>query len=519
MSEQTANSVATDSGAEGEAFLLAESAPISDLPGLFRKTIVVATHQAGALVSGGNVLKELDQGRHKVGWSFLGWGGGKKQAVKMNKSSFRLRLLFSNLLSKGYESLDGMIYVTASIAASGLFYSSVVRGRASVSSSEVASSIASGVDDLVQVKVTENDGQALRHDTAVQNRVSGELEPHLRGALEERGLRLETIDLVAFNNPDEGDELLEGLSDVDRMIAEGVKPGREDIQGLLDRLRNTGLATKEMGERAQLLFDGGTDAAFFNVMKDISAASTRRLENRLMDKSERLARKVGSEDSTPAAASDGGGLSADKVLGFLVPTAALAGIIYGVIPDTAGGVFGLVIGLAAAAVFLVGHIIIRAQRLLNRQKKEEIVIRLDEWVKRSSMKTDDLIRRQMGREFTNTLEDVKNAKLAAHQQDKKSAVEVLTSIENQMDLMRTEVESAPAASSIVSVKNFPTQRIYRMVRFEEELLRHARDLSIRSRAIKESLDDDAVNELRLGLEEFRLKFTKRLGLLEGFKDL
>ena len=126
----------------------------------------------------------------------------------MNKAPFRLRLLFSNLLSKGYESLDGMIYVTASVASSGHFYSSMVRGRESVTSAEVASTIAAGVDDLVQVKVTENDGQALRHDTSVQNRMVEELEPQLRGALEERGLRLESVDLVAFNNPDEGDVLL-----------------------------------------------------------------------------------------------------------------------------------------------------------------------------------------------------------------------------------------------------------------------------------------------------------------------
>ena len=517
MSQQPTTQSADISDIEAEPLLLAESRPISDLTGFFQKTLVVGPHETGVLVSGGNVLRELDQGAHKVGWSLLGWGGGKKQAVKMNKTPFRLRLLFSNLLSKSYESLDGMIYLTASIASSGHFYSSVVRGRENVSSSEVASTVAAGVDDLVQVKVTENHGQALRHDSSVQNRIMAELEPQLRRALEERGLALESVDLVAFSNPDEGDELLEGLSEVDRLIEEGVKPGREDIQGLLDRLRNTGLATKEMAERAQLLFDGGTDNAFFNVMKDISVSSTRRLEAQLMDKSERLSEKVGSEDTPTATA--GEGLSAEKVLGFLVPTAALAGIIYGLIPDTVGGVFGLAAGLAAAAVFLLGHIVVRARRLLNRPKKEEIVIRLDKWVKRNSMKTDDLIRRQMGREFTNTLEDVKNAKLAAYQQEKKTVAEALSAIENRMDLIRSEVESAPAASTIVSVKNFPSQRIYRMVRFEEELLRQSRDLSIRSNAIKESLDDDAVNELRLGLDEFHSKFTKRMGLLEGFRDL
>ena len=88
-----------------------------------------------------------------------------------------------------------------------------------------------------------------------------------------------------------------------------------------------------------------------------------------------------------------------------------------------------------------------------------------------------------------------------------------------MELIRSDVESAPAASTIVSVKNFPSQRIYRMVKFEEELLRQSRDLSIRSNAMKESLNDDAVNELRLGLDEFHSKFTKRMGLLEGFRDL
>ena len=517
MSQQAVTESASSWDTAGEPLLLAESTPISDLQGLFRKSMVIGEHQTGALVSGGTVLQEFSPGKHQVGWSILGWGGGKKRAVKLNQGPIRLRLVFSNLLSKGYESLDGMIHITASIASNGLFYSSMVRGRDSLSSAEVSSTISSGVDDLVQVKVTDTDGQMLRHDAATQTRIMGELEPQLRRALEERGLALGSVDLVAFDNPEEGNQLLEGLAEVDRMISEGIKPGREDIQGLLDRLRNTGLATKEMGERAQLLFDGGTTPAFFNAMKDISVSATRRLEAQLLDDSERLAKKVGAED--PAPQPTGGGLSMEKVLGFLVPTAALAGIIYGLVPDAEGGIFGLVAGIAAAAVFLTGHILVRAQRLLNRPKKDAIVIRLDRWVKRNSMQTDDLIRRQMGREFANALEDVKGAKLAAHQQHKKPAADALTAIENRMDLMRTEVESAPAASTIVSVKNFPTQRVYRMVKFEEELLRQSRDLSIRSTAIKETLDSEAVDGLRLSVEEFHRTFSKRIGLLEGFKDL
>jgi hypothetical protein len=85
--------------------------------------------------------------------------------------------------------------------------------------------------------------------------------------------------------------------------------------------------------------------------------------------------------------------------------------------------------------------------------------------------------------------------------------------------MRTEVESAPAASTIVSAKNFPTQRIYRMVKFEEELLRNVRDMALRSTAIRESIEDETVDGLRISLEKFHRTFSKRLGLLEGFKDL
>ena len=517
MSQQSTTDSTTNADIAGDPLLLAESTPISDLQGFFQKTVVIGEHETGAIVSGGSVIRELDPGKHKVGWSFLGWGGGKKQAVKLNKSPFRLRLVFSDLLSKGYESLDGIIYITASISSTGLFYSSMVRGRQSISNAEVASTISSGVDDLVQVEVTATDGQSLRHDSATQTRMIGKFEPQFKRALEERGLTLDSVDIVAFNNPDEGDQLLEGLAEVDRMISEGIKPGREDIQGLLDRLRNTGLATKEMGERAQLLFDGGTNPAFFNAMKDISVSATRRLETQLLDDSERLSKKMGVVET--ATSPTEGGLSIEKILGFLVPTAALAGIIYGFIPDAEGSIYGLVAGVAAAVVFLASHILVRARRLLNRPKKEAIVIRLDRWAKRNSMQTDDLIRRQMGREFANAFEDVKNAKLAAHKQGNNSAAEALTAIENNMDMMRTEVESAPAASTIVSAKNFPTQRIYRMVKFEEELLRNVRDMSLRSTAIRESIEDETVDGLRISLEKFHRTFSKRLGLLEGFKDL
>ena len=176
-------------------------------------------------------------------------------------------------------------------------------------------------------------------------------------------------------------------------------------------------------------------------------------------------------------------------------------------------------GVISGAVFIGGYLLVRARRLLQRRKEGEIVIRLDKWVKKDSMATDDLIRRQMGREFSNSLADVKDAKLAAFRQDRKAVADSLGELENRMDLLRTEVESAPAASSIISAKGFPTKRISRMISFEEDMLRQARNLSIRSQTAKESLAVEDVDALQTGLDNFQRTFSKRLGLLEGFREL
>ena len=518
MSQRT-NAAAVESSAspaEADATLiLADSTPVPDLPGLFRKTVIVGPEQSGFLTSDGSVIRDLPSGPHKVGFSFLGWGSSKRQAVKLHNRPFRLRLHFSNLLSKGYESLDAAIHVTVAISSPSLFYSTVLRGRDGLNSSQLASTVAAGIDDLVQVKVTETDGQALRRDRTTQENITRELEPHVKGALEERGLTLQSIDLVAFDNPDEGGELLDELTEIEDLIARNVKPGREDVQSLLTRLRSSGLATTEMAERAQLLFDGGTNDAFFKVMKDIGVASRRRLEARVADRSERLSQMVSLEDSGTSNVA----AARERVMGLIGPICAVIGVVVKVVTSATEGWFVLVGGLAAGVIFIGGYFLVRAKRLLSRRNEGEIVIRLDRWVKKNSLATDDLIRRQMGREFSNSLADVKDAKLVAFRQEKKVVADALNTLENRMDLLRTEVESAPAASTIVSAKKFPTKRISRMIAFEEDLLRQARNLSIRSQTAKESLADDDVAALSTGLDSFQRTFSKRLALLEGFKEL
>ena len=503
-------------GEQDEALLLAESTPVPDLPGWFKKTVVVGPEETGFLTSNGSIIQELSSGSHKAGWSFMGWGSSRRAVVILHNRPFRLRLHFTNLLSKGYETLEAIVHITASLSAPSLFYSTVLRGRDGLNSTKLASTIAAGIDDLIQVKVAETHGQALRHDRSTQDQIMRELEPHLKRTLEERGLTLQSVDLAAFNNPEEGGELLDEIAEAEDLIRRGVKPGREDIQSLLNRLRSSGLATPEMAERALLLFDGGTNEAFFNVMKDIGTASRRRLEARVVDRSEQLSERVNAQES---AFSRAGSLAKEKALTFIGPICGIVGLLYKFVGGVAGGWIALGVGLGVGAVFIAGYFIARRQRLQGLRKQDEIVIRLDRWVKQSSLETDDLIRRQMGREFSNSLTDVKEAKLAAHRQERRTVADALSDLENRMDLMRTEVEAAPAASTIVSAKGFPTRRISRMITFEEEMLRQARNLSIRSQTARESLSDDDVAALRTGLEHFQRTFSKRLGLLEGFKEL
>ena len=106
MSARRERDVAESSGASGEGdsgLMIAESTRVPDLPGVIAKKVILGPDEIGFVTSGGNVVSQLSSGPNKVGWSFLGFGAGKREVVRMHYRPFRLRLNFSNLLSKGYE--------------------------------------------------------------------------------------------------------------------------------------------------------------------------------------------------------------------------------------------------------------------------------------------------------------------------------------------------------------------------------------------------------------------------------
>jgi hypothetical protein len=510
------NSEVSDNSGLDSDLLLAQSTRVPDLPGMFKKKAVINPEETGMITSNGNVLSHLSSGENSVGWTILGFGSGSKNVVRVHNRPFTLRLHFTNLISKGYDTLDGMVHLTVSIAEPTQFHSASMRNRESLQTSELAATIGAAVDDFLQVRAAQSDIHELRDDKDTQNAVAEELRPHLERALSERGLRLQSVDFVAFRNPGEITELLDQLDEVESMIQAGSKPGSEDIKRLLGRLEAAGLATSDMAERAQLLYDGGTNDAFFGAMNNIMVASRRRLEAQAVTSSDQLARKLNGASEPPPPTKPSASERAFQLVG---PLAAIAGFVYKIIPDLAAGWIVLAGGLVGALVFLGGYFGLRAKRLMGVKTKDNVIIRLDRWSKTDSMQTDELIRRQMGRELANSVGYVRDAKLAAFRQEKQDIANELGELENRMDIVRTEVEAAPAASTIVSQKGYPRKRITRMVRFEEEMLRYARNLSIRSQAAKTSLAPDDIQALGIGLDNFQRTFSKRQGLLEGFREL
>ena len=515
MASQSVSTPGADQADDGD-LLLAQRVRVADLPGVFRKKLVLNPEETGVVTANGSIISQLGGGANSVGWSMLGFGAGKKSVLRVHSRPFTIRLQFFNLITKTYDTVDGAMHVTATVNAPTQFFGAVVRDRESLWTSDVASAIGASVDDFMQVRISQAEAESLREDHATQDQVGEELKGHVSRALEERGLKLESVDFLAFHSPDEGGELLDQIEEVDRLIESGVKPGEEDTKRLLTQLETRGLATPEMAERARLLYDGGTNEGFFGAMRDIASASRRRLQSQAVGRSDHLARKLDDPSAGPV---ESGPNASEQLLKYAGPTMGVAGFMYKVIPDLYAGWWALGVGVGVGLLFMFGYLGVRAKRLMTLRRSDDIVIRLDRWAKKNSMETDELIRRQMARELSNAVSDVRDAKLAAFRQENREVADSLNEIEDRLDLVRTEVEAAPAASSIVSQDGFPKQRIERMVRFEEEMMRSARNLTIRSQTVKSNLASEDIAELSMGLDNFQRTFSKRLGLLEGFRDL
>ena len=163
--------------------LLAESMRVSDLPGLWVKTVTVEPDQIGFLASKGVVVRELGSGTTRVCMCFLGLTGGGKEVRLFRVRPFRLRITLGMAVSGEHGSVA--VEITALIANPSLLYAAL-DGQGRLYASQLAETISAAV------------GAALR-ETQEEAAPTDELNMPIRHAMAERGLQVDRIELVDPN--------------------------------------------------------------------------------------------------------------------------------------------------------------------------------------------------------------------------------------------------------------------------------------------------------------------------------
>ena len=585
--------------------VLAQTVPVDDLPGFFRKWASIGPAEAGLLVSRGQVMRSMDSGRRTVAWKFLGLGSSDRSVVWIQTGPFTSRLHFNGLLSRDLKSVDALVTAFAHVENPDLFYRTVVGDGDRLDIFQLSGVISAALDDVFQFKVSEHNQYELLGDGGVQSEVASALEPDIRRALAERGIHLETIGLVRFRATEEEEKYssqVEALTDIKRGDPDAIR-SVESV--LLER----GLITEEELTRI------GTTGGLIAVQEKVA----QRMESQDVSQGESLAKRLeevdGAEpDMAPKKASVFRFVPTAGVLvvivGFVVwlatgalnPGAIVGGIaglaasIWGLVGEARGFLIGLVarggwavarrkrssssdegmaqgakatmaqtsvglpglnfvifllaitlapgffigaiiysqdqqtlgivVGIVVAAVGAAGAI---AWQLSHRKKPFTTGVEigrpeLDKWIERNTLRTDDLVRRQVARDLDGAFEDITSVRMELYREGVRDAVDDLRSLENDVDAFRTEVNGAAFGSRNLGDNSRASRgRIKRLLNFEEDLSRRARNFGIHVQKMREAGSKDRAvfdGEFRISRElvdSLKRIFAQRANILEGFE--
>ena len=167
--------------------LLVESKRVSDLPGLWAKTVTIAPDQIGFLASKGVIVRELGTGATRVCNSFFGLTGGGKEVRLFRVRPFQLRIDMGRLIPGAASTASDnpnhqLVEVTALIANPSLLYA-VLDGQSRLYASQLAETISVAV------------GTTL-HEAPEEAVPMDELNMPIRRVMAERGLQVDRIELV-----------------------------------------------------------------------------------------------------------------------------------------------------------------------------------------------------------------------------------------------------------------------------------------------------------------------------------
>ncbi len=171
----------------------------------------------------------------------------------------------------------------------------------------------------------------------------------------------------------------------------------------------------------------------------------------------------------------------------------------------------------------------RAQQLtariseLESKGKKPSVTGLAEWAEKGGLETDELVRRHIGRVLADSIGDIKEVKVEAHKKGFRQAADDLGKLENDVDLLRTEVEGAAYGKRSMPKKGkAKKQMIARLIVFEDSVLKSARQFPDSVEKVRTVLNDNGdpqknVNSARETFRGLKKQFSKRGEIIAGFE--
>ncbi len=430
--------------------IIAQRLDARSLPGTLRKKATIAPGEVGLLVTGGQVKRALGPGDHTLGRS--------DSLVSINAGPFSLRLNFARLLSGDFESLDAFGDVAVAVEDGGLLYRTSMLGVDLLKVDGLAGILSSTLDQVVQTTASDYEGEVLCQEVSVQQRLSSELEPALRAQLEQRGLRMVSIDALVFRASEEEDRLMVQLEDLRHQVETAERQNWDTVAQVAEHLLQRGLAAPEEVDGVRRDMGGDHKTATASVLALLDSAMAR-VESHLAQRAENLM-----------------GRGSDLEAG-IAPT----------------------------------------------RTEEASMKGLERWGWKKGLKVDETVRLSIGRDLATVTSDIRGLRQQAYRQGLSQIANSLNRLEADVDLFRTEVGRAAFGSTAISRQDAPSRQIMaRLIQFEEDMSRQAQSVSLHVEKVRAALSSDgevdgAVHNLTEVIEGLRRKFSRRAGILEGFK--
>ncbi len=499
----------------GPQLLLAETRPISDLPGLFRKALFVPQDEAGLVLKGkgGDITRSLGPGKHGVGWAFLGWGA-RGSAAHVRTRDFTISLHFSRIPAQDYLKLDGFLNIAVKVQSPEVFYRNFCQGKAQVYAAELAANISGPLDEPFQARVSTYISQALRTDLSIGEKLGQELKPLIGDLVKQLGLELQRVVSVAFRPSEQMESLVVDMEKLHTQLQSTGQAAQDDLNKVADWLT-------AQGAHIPPNLRPGTPEASQAIIKQAAAS----VDAHVLQQAQQLGIATGAKGAEKKPSKLG---RVEAFLRVAVPVAVLGNIGLPYVMKNVKPVgqlsFGVFMARAAIPIGTLTAILfgVRLKRLWDERANAVPRLKLDKWVLVSSLETDEMVRRQTARELANLMTTLKEAKVQAYQSGKRDVADALAKLEDATANFRTEVERAAFGSTMVAFKTKPGRdRISRMVNFELDLLHQSRVLADRSQRLKDALDKGAggtpeAQAIASGLSDLRKTFGERQAHLEGF---